>query len=222
MSKTNSLPYSKSINRYFENARKLNDNGRLFEVTNSMANNISKKIEYEKAENILQKLKIIIHIKNIENKTDFEYKEIVYGKNETKLNNITDLKFNANYEEIEEIDKRYNANAEKVYKNYKKLLKYIEDIGDYIKKTTIQFEPQITLEIEKDEYNNNNKNDLKDINYLNCIFTFINQLQDNEKLTFKDENILVNSIEGKSQGFIHLMTELMNEDYNDANFIYPN
>ena len=219
--KSNTVKYSNSISKYFENARNLNDNGRLFvDYENT---DIPKKIEYEKAVNILSKLKIIIQIKKKENETDIEYKEILYGDSyEFKLDNIADFKFNANYEEIDEKDKKDNPNAKIIYKNYKKLLNYIEEIENYIKKTTIQFEPQITLEIEEGKYSNKATDNFKDVYYLNCIITFVNQLQDNEKLKFKDENILVNSINGKSQGFINLMNELMNEDYNDAIFVYPN
>ena len=39
-------------------------------------------------------------------------------------------------------------------------------------------------------------------------------------MTFKDENILVHSINEKSQGFINLINELINDDYTDEKFIY--
>ena len=39
-------------------------------------------------------------------------------------------------------------------------------------------------------------------------------------MTFKDENILVFSINGKSQGFNNLINELTNEDYDGENFKY--
>ena len=232
--------FTYSIHQYFSKARKDNDDGKLFENSFEMAKNqkdeetdISKiKIEYNKAVKILEKLRLTISIspnkneenpekqenQEQENPTEFKYKEIIYGNDGDKLENIDDLKFNADYEYISEKDKTYK-DAEKVYKNYKKLLNFIEDIRDCIKKAKIKFNPQITLEISKDSIYYVQSNEFKDLDYLTCLYTFKNQIND-ETMTFKDENILVFSINGKSQGFNNLINELTNEDYDGENFKY--
>ena len=42
----------------------------------------------------------------------------------------------------------------------------------------------------------------------------------NTKLEYKDENILVNSINGKSQGFLSLINELINDYYIEDDSFY--
>jgi hypothetical protein len=173
----------------------------------------------------LRRIKIILNIKKANKgaicKSVFEYKEILYGKNlKYKLNNRDDLKLNENYDLITDEDKNKNKNekienVELVYKNYKKFAVFIEDIEEYIKQEDIKFNPQIILEIEKEKIMNENN-----LYYLTCIYTFYNQMNNNEKMTFRDENILVNSIKGKYEGFFYLMNELSNDDYIGANFIY--
>ena len=232
------VKFTYSIHQYFSKARQDNDYGKQFGNSFKMGEDdkedeetdISKiKIEYNKAVKILEKLRLIISIspnnnqenqenQEQENPTEFKYKEIIYGNDGDKLENIDELKFNADYEYISEKDKTYK-DAEKVYKNYKKLLNFIEDIRDCIKKAKIKFNPQITLEISKDSIYYLQSNEFKDLDYLTCLYTFYNQIND-EKMTFKDENILVFSINGKSQGFNNLINELTNEDYDGENFKY--
>ena len=237
-------PYSHSIHSYCTKKRKEIDSGREIEGLNTLkefskgkkvtSNVTDKKIEYEKAVEILNYLNFKIRIEpcenyeNKENNEDIENKlkfiEIKYGENKEKtLVDVEELKLQEDYEIITEEDKKY-TNAEIVYKNYKKLAIFINDIQDYIKTSRIQFNPQIEFELEKEERDvneeENSHHDTKDLYYITCKTTFINQINNNEKLSFKDENILVYSINGRSQGFINLINELNNEDYIDAKFVY--
>ena len=227
--------YSRSIPSICNNERKKNDDGRQIEGLNSINENskgekdtiniTEKKIEYEKAIDILEylnfKIKIEPYVKdNDENK--FKFMEIKYGKGEKELLDEEELKINADYDIITEEDKK-NEKAEIVYKNYKKLTIFLKAIQEYIKTSGIQFNPQIELELIREEKEINeeeNNHDIKDLYNITCNYKFINQINDNEELSFKDENILVYSIDGKSQGFINLMNELDNEDYIDAKFVY--
>lgn len=184
------------------------------------------KIEYDKAVEILTELTFDIHIIIKKNKTDpiFYYKNIKYGKHNKKMEDIDDLKIHADYENITDDDKKYNKDAEIVYKNYRKLAYFLEEVEDYIKQSGIKFNPRINLQIKKEnrDINKEGQNppiEFRDIYNLTCISSFYNQRQ-NENLTFKDENILVHSINGKSQGIINLMNELTNDDYNDEIFSY--
>ena len=48
--------------------------------------------------------------------------------------------------------------------------------------------------------------------------TFFARFKNNNKnQRFKDENILENGIDSKSQGFFYLINELCNDNYNDNN-----
>ena len=71
------------------------------------------------------------------------------------------------------------------------------------------------MEIQKEYFQNNHR----DIYNLSCFSSFYNQIN-KEKLTFIDENILVDSVNSKSQGFVNLINELTNEDYEGEEFKY--
>ena len=138
------------------------------------------------------------------------------------MKSIDELKIDGNYDNLTEEDK-INTLSEKIYKNYKRLVAFIKEIEDYIKNSGIQFNPQIELELKKEDVDineNEEAHEYKDLYNITCKSTFINQLQEGEVLSFRDENILVHSINGKSQGFINLINELNNEDYLDADFQY--
>lgn len=226
-------PYSLSIHNYCDDERKEIDNGREISKEEKDTNNsINNKIEYEKAVEILQYLKFKIKIEPCENNNDnedsenkFKFIEIEYGKKgENKLlKDEEELKIHEDYDIITNEDKKHE-NAEIVYKNYKKLAYFLNEIQEYIKYSGIQFNPQIEIELineEREIYDEEDgHHDYKDLYYITCNSTFINQINNNEELSFKDENILVHSINGKSQGFINLINELNNEDYIDAKFVY--
>ena len=225
-------PYSQSLPNICENKRKENDNGRQIEGIDNESENskeeketnniIDNKIEYEKAKEILEHLKFKIRISPSENdENKFIFLEIKYGKTlEKELSNEKELKNDADYDLITEEDKK-KENAEIVYKNYKKLAIFLDEIEDYIKNSGIQFNPQIEFDlIREQKEQTSDRHEIEGLYYITCNYTFINQDNNYEKLSYKDENILVYSIDGKSQGFINLMNELNNEDYNEAKFKY--
>ena len=80
---------------------------------------------------------------------------------------------------------------------------------------------EIKLEkLEKEEEKKQNKfrknNEAKYIDIFNitCISSFHYKKNNiNRKFEFKDEDILVNGLDSKYQGFVYLINELTNEDY---------
>ena len=122
-------------------------------------------------------------------------------------------------EEIENLERHYNydniINDENLYyeerdlyKNYKRLLLFLEQIEENILSPKIKlFNPEISFEIERPKDSKKNKDK---IYYLTCLYTF-------NELKFIDRNILVNGINSKTRGFIFLINELTNEDYKDNN-----
>ena len=196
--------------------------------TNINDNNI---IEYSKAEQALERMKIIIQIyPEKKNDRNFEYKEILIGKNEQKLKNDDELKIHADYDSISEIDdladkiKVEKGKIELVYKNYKKLAAFFKDVENSINDLEIKFNPRITLELERELREINKEgddphNEYKDLYNITCISTFDNQL-DHTTMKCKDQNILVYSINGRTPGFLYLSNELTNDDYEDAVFKY--
>jgi hypothetical protein len=196
--------------------------------TNINDNNI---IEYSKAEQALERMKIIIQIyPEKKNDRNFEYKEILIGKNEQKLKNDDELKIHADYDSISEIGdladkiKVEKGKIELVYKNYKKLAAFFKDVENSINDLEIKFNPRITLELERELREINKEgddphNEYKDLYNITCISTFDNQL-DHTTMKCKDQNILVYSINGRTPGFLYLSNELTNDDYEDAVFKY--
>ena len=196
--------------------------------TNINDNNI---IEYSKAEQALERMKIIIQIyPEKKNDRNFEYKEILIGKNEQKLKNDDELKIHADYDSISEIDdladkiKVEKGKIELVYKNYKKLAAFFKDVENSINDLEIKFNPRISLELERELREINKEgddphNEYKDLYNITCISTFDNQL-DHTTMKCKDQNILVYSINGRTPGFLYLSNELTNDDYEDAVFKY--
>ena len=227
--------YSKSISKICSLERKINgdekefyDKNKNLEINSSNTdeendyNAFLDKIEYNKAKEILNKLYLKINIFPMENNQNkYIFKEIKYGQNEIPIKK-NELKLYADYDTITEKDKE-NQDGEILYKNYKRLVNFIQEIEDYIKHSEIKFNPQIILELDKKDHIINEEhvsNEFKDLYNITCKSTFINQLENDREMTFKDENILVHSINGKSQGFINLINELINDDYTDEKFIY--
>ena len=104
----------------------------------------------------------------------------------------------------------------------------MDEIEEFIKisKMTVN-EPRIKIKLkrlEKEEEKKKNKlrkdkeDKYKDIFNIECISTFdYNNNNIHRKFEFKDEDILVNGLDSKSQGFIYLINELTTEDYSMIN-----
>ena len=171
-------------------------------------------IDKEIAEEILTKLEFQINIDLKGNRKEYYYNNIIYGKNDKKIFDIKDLKRNYNYN-----DMNYkNKSEELIYQNYIKLLGFLKDIEDYIEKSNIKYNnSEILFQLKKEEKEINKDNN-KDIFYINCIYIFcLYYKKQKYTLKFKDENILVNSIDSKLKGFIFLINELSNDDYISIN-----
>ena len=223
LEKSKKIPINQGLERKNDGNEKEFVNSKSSESDSFDNETIEQKIEFNKAKEILTKLYLKINISPMENdENQFSFKEITYGKDNQEIKDIKELKLNADYENLSEKDKQIEG-GEILYKNYKKFVNFMKEIEDYIKHSEIKFNPQIILEIFKEEKlinEENNSNEYKDLYNITCKSTFINQLDNNYEMTFKDENILVRSINGKSQGFINLINELTNDDYTNENFKY--
>ena len=162
------------------------------------------------AKSILQKSKIIIDI----DKLDFQF---YYGDElDIKIEN-DNLMLNVNFEKYIE-SQECDIDSKIIYKNYQKYFQFLKAIVEYLKHTKINFNPRIILKLKRknSDVNRKSKNEeYKNIYFINCEYIFINQLKGNEELKFCDRNILINGINGKNVGFIFLMNELSDEDYNE-------
>lgn len=214
------VSFFSKIQSSIQREREENDNGRYFDEEQSMSNlnipdNDVKPINVNEAKEILKKLEFEM-IKM--NDTYIDYRNIVYSQN-TKLGNIDELNKKFNYLDMEYKDK----DEKKIYKNYQKLINFLEEIEEYIKQSKITISEQaikiklIKLEEEEKKCNNNrgnNKDKYKDIFNIVCTSSFVyNKNNIYRNYEFKDEDILVNGLDSKSQGFIYLINELSNEDY---------
>ena len=164
-------------------------------------NILDSKIEPKKAKKILEKFQFKIIISRDKEEINVKFYDITYGKDDERIDDIDNLGKNM---EIK------NKNDEIIYNNYKKLLFFLEEIEDYIKKSDIKIK-KCDLEFLLNLEGINN-----DIYNILCTIKF-NNIFDNKEYQFKDENILVNSIDSKSKGFLYLINELTNDDYSNYN-----
>ena len=178
-------------------------NSDITTVDNTIFKN--KIIEKDKAKKILNKLNFKMNIIIDKNGgKNIKYTNIFYGLDNYSMEDIENLERHFNYNE--KIKDENLLNEDKIiYENYKRLLFFLEEIEEYIILSKIKpNNSEITFEIKKiNEKKNNNKN----IYYLKCIYTL------NNNLKFIEQNILEDSINSHTSGFIYLINELTNDDY---------
>ena len=179
----------------------------------------SNKINPELAIKTMNKLYINIYIdKNEEGGAIIKKEEFFYGEKKLKIEKES-LHREANYEELTEEEKKY----ENVYKNYRRLLKVLEEIEELIRNSNIPFNPLIELEFINENNildSEDNKGEHRQYYNITFISRFRNQIGDKTVLEFIDKDILVYGIGTKSQGFTYLINELTNEDYENETFVY--
>ena len=179
------------------------------------------KIGPELANKIINKLYLKIYIdKNEEGGPIIKKEEFFYGENKLKIRKES-LHKEANYEELTQEEKKY----ENLYKNYTRLLKVLEEIEEYITNSNIPFNPLIELEFTNENNaidSENNKGEHRQYNNITLISRFKNQIGKKDIMEFLDRDILICGIGTKSQGFIYLINELTNEDYENETFVYDN
>ena len=164
------------------------------------------------AQQILKNVTItLMPEKNNMNGISYNIKQIKVNNNTLKVRFFTYL--------LNGIDNTDNI----TYKNYSRLLNFIEEVKEYISQNELYYTPEIKLEFKRDfdweqEYNFLNqirKDKDKDIYYLTCTSSFIanEKVGNNEEYEFKDYNVLVNGLDEEPNGFLYLINELTNEDY---------
>ena len=164
------------------------------------------------AEEILKKVTITLMCdKNNKEGTSYKIKQIKVNNNTLKIKFFINL--------------LKNLGTEKniTYKNYERLINLINEIKEYISQNELNYTPDIKLEFKRElenehEYDffcepKNDKN--KDIYNLTCTSSFIINERDvtKEEYKFNDYNVLVNGLDEEPNGFLYLINELCNEDY---------
>ena len=164
------------------------------------------------AEEILKKVTITLMCdKNDKEGTSYKIKQIKVNNNTLKINFFLNL--------------LKNLHTEKniTYKNYERLINLINEIKEYISQNELSYTPDIKLEFKREleeehEYDfylepKNGKD--KDIYNLTCTSSFIVNERDviKEEYKFNDYNVLVNGLDEEPNGFLYLINELSNEDY---------
>ena len=126
---------------------------------------------------------------------------------------LEDLKDEFNYykskyeneEELDEETKEY-----KIYKNFKKLIFFLKEIYNYIKISKIKINCMVNIELKRESNIERKNKEDKNIYNLSCIYKFKNE---KNEYYFKDDDILVNNLDSKKHGFLFLINELTNSDY---------
>ena len=181
------------------------------------------KDEFANIKRILKRLDIKINLDTILNQNETKY-YIYDGNTQITLTRLIETGF-GNYNERNEI------------KIYKKYLEFIKEIRNYIKRfeSLIIYKTEIYLtlqpvqpkqrdEVLHDEFDR--KDQIKDIPEVKCLSYFYPPLptlshpaddekenDDKKRIYFKDENVLIYGIYNKLQGFIYMINELCNKDY---------
>ena len=179
-----------------------NTENKLYE---SYAKDKANKIDINTVREMLSKLKIILYI-------DYNtFKKIII------INTI--FMFGDTYQKFiiyEEDLNNNNYNNEKgtheekiIYKKYMQFLEFFGNIKEYILKSKIRFKLRIILELEPKD------SDMK------LISSFENQTLKKE-IRFVDHHILANGIKGDNVGFILLINELCDDDYEGEEYSYNN
>ena len=164
------------------------------------------------AEEILKKVTITLMCdKNNKEGTSYKIKQIKVNNNTLKIKFFINL--------------LKNLGTEKniTYKNYERLINLINEIKEYISQNELNYTPDIKLEFKRELENEHEydffcepKNDKdKDIYNLTCTSSFIINERDvtKEEYKFNDYNVLVNGLDEEPNGFLYLINELSNEDY---------
>ena len=163
------------------------------------------------AEQILNKVTItLMHDKNDKEGISYKIKQIKVNNNNLHIRFFTHLINNL------------NPGKNIIYKNYERLINLIDEIKEYISQNELNYTPDIKLEFKRDlemeveYYLNEPKNQKdKDIFYLTCTSSFVVNEKEGTKdeYKFNDYNVLVNGLDEEPNGFLYLINELNNEDY---------
>lgn len=163
------------------------------------------------AEQILNKVTItLMHDKNDKEGISYKIKQIKVNNNNLHIRFFTHLINNL------------NPGKNIIYKNYERLINLIDEIKEYISQNELSYTPDIKLEFKRDlemeieYYLNEPKNQKdKDIFYLTCTSSFVVNEKEGtrDEYKFNDYNVLVNGLDEEPNGFLYLINELNNEDY---------
>jgi hypothetical protein len=163
------------------------------------------------AEQILNKVTItLMHDKNDKEGISYKIKQIKVNNNNLHIRFFTHLINNL------------NPGKNIIYKNYERLINLIDEIKEYISQNELNYTPDIKLEFKRDlemeveYYLNEPKNQKdKDIFYLTCTSSFVVNEKEGTRVEYKfnDYNVLVNGLDEEPNGFLYLINELNNEDY---------
>ena len=167
------------------------------------------------AQEILNNVTIIL-TPNKENNNDFTYriKEVRARKNKLQIEFFKDL--------LNNLDKE-NKITYLTYKNFELLLQFIEDIKEYIAQNELNYKPDIKLEFTKEFNYDEDKffdEKYKYVYNITCISSFEVNEKDGKQKEYKfiDYDVLLNGIDGESNGFQYLINELCNDDYKSEEF----
>jgi len=163
------------------------------------------------AEQILNKVTItLMHDKNDKEGISYKIKQIKVNNNNLHIRFFTHLINNL------------NPGKNIIYKNYERLINLIDEIKEYISQNELNYTPDIKLEFKRDlemeeEYYLNEPKNAKDKDffYLTCTSSFVLNEKEGtrDEYKFNDYNVLVNGLDEEPNGFLYLINELNNEDY---------
>ena len=166
-------------------------------------NNSEQTISFEEklANHLIKKSEIILNKKKEGEKFSFNFESVNYGNNHIFIS----------YDKLQQI-KQYLINNKiesKISKSYAKYMEFLDEFKNRIYKEFInEYELKIGLEFQIIDKANNDS-----LFNVECNYKFYSpDLKISPNQTFKEENILLNKTNSKTQGFEYLVSEI-NEEY---------
>ena len=171
-------------------------------------NEYSKATEEEIAEFILQKSKFKFHIEKNEEQISLNYEEII-----AEINNNNIL---LDYEQLQRCKEYFPQNNIKnaLSNSFLKFMEFKDDLEKGFKDKLMEVKNNFNLKMELEflRVDNEEKNV---VNNIECNYKLYSPGDNGGIQSFKDENILINKINTKSQGFMYLIEEIKNGNFQD-------
>ena len=171
----------------------INQNSEQEKVYNKESN------EEKLAKRILKKSEVILNTKKEGEKIVFKFESVSYGDHHILLS----------YEKLLDIKKYLEKSEDKISKSF---IKYMEFLGKFKDRISKEFEQGYKLKIGlKFQIIDEAEND--SFFYMNCIYKIYSPNLDNN--IFKEENILLDKINSKAQGFMYLVNEIKQNEFQE-------
>ena len=152
---------------------------------------------------LLTKSQIMFHTNERKKEPYIIYDVIYLGENKMNFDVEKFKRYKLDYLNIKIIEENH------FHENYKKFFEFLDEMENRLKK---EFQNNYNLLISLNFNKEDIKNSIPDIFNITCIYKFYDSI-DNQTYSYKDDNILYNGTNSKSQGLTFLIEDINKEKY---------